>query len=80
MSPDILTTQFPGIMIAIPIIKAIFFAISIFFIVHGIYLLYKLGLIKEKIDFYSDAFTRKKAPLHKDAFLLEWEKTKNPQY
>lgn len=64
-------------MAAVLIIKAVFFAFSIFFILHGIYLLSKLNLVKEKLDFYSDAFTRKKAPLHKDAFLLEWEKIKN---
>ena len=77
MTPETLIAQSPGMMAAVLIIKAVFFAASIFFILHGIYLLYKLGLIKEKMDFYSDAFTRKNAPLHKDAFLLEWEKIKN---
>ncbi len=77
MTPETLIVQSPGMMVAVLIIKAVFFAVSIFFILHGIYLLYKLGLIKDKVDFYSDAFTRKKSPLRKDAFLLEWEKIKN---
>jgi hypothetical protein len=77
MTPDTLFAQFPGMMTAVLIIKAVFFAVSVFFILHGIYLLYKLGLVKEKMDFYSDAFMRKKEPLRKDVFLLEWEKIKN---
>lgn len=77
MTPESLFGQFSNITVIILIIKAIFIALSVFFILHGGYLLYKLGLVKEKMSFYADAVLSKRSTLHKDIFLLEWEKIKN---
>ncbi|OGD32573.1 hypothetical protein A3C91_01720 [Candidatus Azambacteria bacterium RIFCSPHIGHO2_02_FULL_52_12] len=70
-------TQSESIMAAVLIIKFIFFAVSFFFLLHGIYLVYKMGLVNEKMSFYSGMFSSKKESMRKDMILLEWEKIKN---
>ncbi len=73
----IISAQSESVLFAILVIKFIFFTVSLFFLFHGIYLVYKMGLVNEKVKFYSDAFSAAKEMAHKDIILLAWEKIKN---
>lgn len=77
MTSETLLLGSSELTVIILIIKAIFIAASVFFILHSGYLLYRLGLVKDKMDFYSDALLSRKSFMHKDVFLLEWEKIKS---
>jgi len=56
--------------------KFIFVALTIFFIIHIVYLILKLGAVKEKKEFYRELWTRKAAPIKKDEFVARWAKIK----
>lgn len=57
--------------------KFIFVAVSIFFFFHIAYLLYKLGAVKERKEFYSEILTRRAPALRKDDFVVRWRKIKD---
>ena len=57
--------------------KFIFVALTIFFIIHIVYLILKLGAVKEKKEFYRELWTRRAAPIRKDEFAARWSKIKD---
>ena len=57
-------------------LKFVFIALTIFFIIHIVYLILKLGAVKEKKEFYRELWTRKAAPIRKDEFVARWAKIK----
>jgi len=51
-----------------------FFLIAavIFFVLHGIYLIYKINTLGGKFQAYKDAFTRKTPPAYRGEFVTRW--------
>ena len=53
-------------------IKFVFFALTLFFVMHIIYLLHKTGSIKKELELYRETFKRKKEFVTKDTFVIAW--------
>ncbi|MEK7493763.1 MAG: hypothetical protein AAB630_01260 [Patescibacteria group bacterium] len=53
-------------------IKFVFFALSIFFVIHTIYLLHKTGSIRKELELFRETVKRKAVPVSKDMFVVAW--------
>ena len=60
-----------GILIFL-FIKFVFIALTLFFIMHIIYLLHKTGSIRKEFELYRESFERKAEPVVKDTFVVAW--------
>ncbi len=56
----------------IKITEFIFLVFGIFFLLHSIYLIYKINIIAGKFQLYKDAFIRKTPPVYKGEFVTRW--------
>ncbi len=61
-----------GFILFIKIAEFILISLTIFFILHGIYLIYKINTIGGRFRVYKDAFTRKTPPAYKGEFVTRW--------
>ena len=57
-------------------LKFIFFAFAIFLFSHIIYLAYKLNIVRDKLEFYKEAVTKRAIPVRKEEFVSKWNKIK----
>ena len=57
-------------------LKFIFFASAIFLFSHIIYLVYKLNIVRDKLEFYKEAVTKRAIPVRKEEFISKWNKIK----
>lgn len=58
------------------VVKFVFIVASLFLFFHIIYLIYKLGIVKDKKGFYSELLTHRAPALRKDEFVVKWKKIK----
>jgi hypothetical protein len=61
-----------GFIFFIKIAEFILISLAIFFILHGIYLIYKINTIGGRFRVYKDAFVRKTPPSYKGEFVTRW--------
>jgi len=61
-----------GFIFFIKIAEFVLIASAIFFVLHGIYLIYKINTIGGKFVAYKDAFVRKTPPQYKGEFVTRW--------
>lgn len=57
-------------------LKFIFFAVSIFLFLHVAYLVYKLNIVRDKLELYKEAITKRAIPVRKEEFVGKWNKIK----
>ena len=53
-------------------IKFVFIALSLFFVMHIIYLLHKTGSIRKELELFGESVKRKAVPIAKDTFVMAW--------
>ncbi|MBI5912819.1 hypothetical protein HY839_00030 [Candidatus Azambacteria bacterium] len=59
-------------MLLFLLIKFVFFALTLFFIMHIIYLLHKTGNIRKELNLLGESVKRKAVPVAKDTFVVAW--------
>lgn len=57
-------------------IKFIFIVVTLFFFIHIVYMVYRMGTVGDTRKLYGEAFRRKTAPLQKDDFVSRWQAVK----
>lgn len=53
-------------------IKFVFFALTLFFIMHIVYLLHKTGNIRKELELFKETVNHKALPIAKDTFVVAW--------
>lgn len=57
-------------------IKFIFVAFGVFFLLHIIYLIFKINSLQGRLSSYKEAVTKKTHFAHKNEFVLKWQRVK----
>jgi len=66
----------PGFLFFLQIMEFVLVFFTIFFVLHSIYLIFKINTIQGRFRVYKDAFTRKTPPSYRGEFVTRWIQVK----
>jgi hypothetical protein len=61
-----------SLAVAISVIKFVFVALSVFFLIHGIYLIIRMNVVRDKLQLWKETIKRKADPVYRGEFVDRW--------